>query len=440
MTPRRIAGVAIGVLICAGAAILVWALPAPLPVLPPTIAARTPDVAHGAYLATIGDCTACHTKPGGPAFAGGVPFTLPMGVIYASNITPDPKYGIGNYSLPDFIRLMRDGVAHDGRRIYPAMPYTSFTKVSDGDLQDLYAYFETRVAPAAIPSRPPDIGWPLSIRWPLALWDKAFLDNTRFQPDPTKPHSWNRGAYIVEGLGHCGTCHTPRGIAIQEDATTDSSTAYLSGAVLDGQSVSDLRENAWTGLKNWTQADIVELLQTARTAHAAIAGQMTEVVKNSTQYMQSNDLQAVATYLKSLAPAPQGPSTFAPNPATITTILDGQATSEGAHIYMDSCAACHQLNGEGYDHAFPRLAGNATVLAPSPDSLLSAIIAGARLPSTANAPSALAMPAFGWRYSDAKIAALATFVRTAWGNHAPPVTAADVHQVRAVTMQRSRER
>jgi mono/diheme cytochrome c family protein len=167
---------------------------------------------------------------------------------------------------------------------------------------------------------------------------------------------------------------------------------------------------------------------------------MAEVVKNSTQYMQPTDLQAVATYLKSLAPAPQGPSTFAPNPATITKLLDGTETSEGAHIYMDSCSACHQLNGEGYDHAFPRLAGNATVLAPSPDSLLSAILAGARLPSTANAPSALAMPAFGWRYSDAKIAALATFVRTAWGNTAPPVTAAEVQRVRAVTTQRSRER
>ena len=412
-----------------------------MPAIPATLASRTPDVAHGQYLAVVGDCTACHTRQDGTPFAGGVPFSLPMGVIYAPNITSDPVHGMGAYTLPAFIRLMRQGVARDGRRIYPAMPYTAYAKVTDADLQDVLAYFLQRVPPSAEASRAPDIVWPLSLRWPLALWDKIFLDTAIFRPDPAKSAAWNRGAYLVEGLGHCGTCHTPRGVAIQELGTTGSSHAYLAGAVLDGQSADNLRGNAWTGLGNWSAGDIVELLRTARTAHAAIAGQMTEVVRNSTQYMRDDDLQAIAVYLKTLSPAPDQHDGFSASAATYRRYMSGQEKDDaGARMYMDSCAACHQLNGQGVDHAFPALAGNATVLHESPDSLLSAIIAGARLPSTAGAPSALAMPAFGWRYNDRQIADLASFVRNAWGNRASAVTENEVAQVRAVTTQRSRER
>jgi mono/diheme cytochrome c family protein len=425
----RIAALAVIILV-AGAAILAWALYAPLPKLSPEIANGKPDAAHGAYLAVAGDCTACHTRPGGAPFAGGLPFVTPLGVIYSTNITPDRRNGIGDYTLPEFIRLMRRGVARDGRRIYPAMPYTAFAKMSDADLRDLYAYFLETVTAAAEPNRRSGIVWPLSIRWPLAFWNKLFLDDTRFRPDPAHDAVWNRGAYLVEGLGHCGTCHTPRGLGFQEKATTDDGKFYLSGAVLDGQSVSNLRGNGWTGLGNWQEADIVELLKTARTAHAAVTGQMTEVVANSTQYMRDDDLQAIAAYLKTLSPGQPATGGFAPSDAAYAKIMAGQETSPGARIYMDSCAACHRLDGQGYDHAFPQLAGNATVLHVDPDSLVAVILNGSRLPSTADAPSRLAMPAFGWRYSDAEVAELTTFMRSAWGNHAAAVSADQVSQIR----------
>ncbi|MGI4793711.1 MAG: c-type cytochrome [Janthinobacterium lividum] len=436
----RVAATVAAAAVIVGGVALAWALPAPLPSLPPEIASRTPDPAHGAYLAVAGDCTACHTRPGGAAFAGGVPFVVPMGVVYSTNITPDRTHGIGDYTLPEFIRLMRQGVARDNRRIYPAMPYTAYTKVSDADLQDLYAYFEHSVPAAAEHDFANRIPWPLSIRWPLAFWNKVFLDDTRFQSDPTKPNSWNRGAYLVEGLGHCGTCHTPRGFGFHEKATKDDSPLYLAGAELDGQSPSDLRGNAWTGLGGWNASDIVELLKTARTAHTAIAGQMTEVVANSTQHMHDDDLQAIAIYLKSLSPAPDQHSSFAASDNTYRRIMAGQEDSPGGRMFMDSCSACHRLDGAGYDHAFPQLTGNSTVLHPNSGSLVATILTGARLPSTVDAPSQLAMPAFGWRYSDEEVAELASFVRSAWGNHADAVTADQVRRIRALNNDRSRQR
>ena len=418
------------------AAALAWALPAPLPKLPPGLLARKPDVAHGRYLAVLGDCTACHTKPGGAFFAGGVSFPTPIGVVYATNITPDRRFGAGAYTLPEFIRLMREGVAHDGRRIYPAMPYTEFTKVSDADLQDLWGYVEQGVQPVERPAPRNGIVWPLSMRWPLAFWDKLFLQDRRFQPTASRSAQWNRGAYLVQGLTHCGTCHTPRNLAYGEVAETDASNRYLAGYVLAGQSTANLRANAWTGLGRWTPQEVVELLQTARTALAAVAGQMTEMVVNSGQYIDDADLQAIAVYIKSLGPAPAERSSFKPDGATYAAFHTAAPLSAGARMYRDSCSACHRLDGAGYAHAFPALPGNATVLHPNPDSLLSAILGGARLPSTEGQPSRLAMPSFGWRYSDAEIAELATFVRSAWGNHASAVSAGEVKQVRALVRQK----
>ena len=420
------------------AAALAWALPQPLRPLSPTVLARTPDVEHGRYLAVLGDCTACHTKPGGGAFfAGGVSFPTPIGVVYASNITPDRAHGAGAYTLPEFIRLMREGVARDGRRIYPAMPYTEFTKVSDTDLQDLWGYLQQGVPPSAQPSRKSGIPWPLNIRWPLAFWDKLFLQDRRFRLDPERSAQWNRGAYLVQGLTHCGTCHTPRNLAYAEVAETEASPRFLAGYDLAGQSTANLRADAWTGLGRWTPDDIVELLQTARTAHAAVAGQMTEMVVNSGQHMLDGDLAAIAVYLKTLGPAPPTRSGFTPDGATYAAFKAGRPQGAGARMYMDSCSACHRLDGGGYAHAFPTLAGNGTVLHPDPSSLISAVVGGARLPSTAAQPSKLAMPAFGWRYSDAEIAELATFVRSAWGNRAAAVSAGQVKAVRELGVQKA---
>jgi mono/diheme cytochrome c family protein len=355
----------------------------------------------------------------------------PLGLVYSSNITPDRAQGIGGYSLVDFVRLMRLGVRPDGARLYPAMPYTAYAKVSDADLQDLYAYLMGAVPAVPQANHPAAIPWPLSIRWPLALWNRAFHDDHRFAPDPGRGAPWNRGAYLVQGLAHCGTCHTPRGLAFQEKDVDGRSSLFLSGARLDGESPVNLRGNPGDGLGRWSADEIAELLAAGRSPHSAAVGQMGEVVAHSTQFMTPSDRAAIAVYLKSLSPViDAGRATFAASDATLDEIMAGKQTSPGGRVFMDSCAACHRLSGAGAGRTLPQLAGNAAVLAQYPDSLIRVILNGARLPATGDAPSRTAMPPFGWRYDDQQVAALATYVRRAWGNSASPVTAAQVKAVR----------
>jgi mono/diheme cytochrome c family protein len=422
-------GILILVLVAAGAVAAV-ALHDPQPELSQALLQRKPDATRGAYIARLGDCTACHTAPGGKPFAGGLAFATPVGNVYSTNITSDKDTGIGHYTLKDFIRLMRFGVAPDRRNIYPAMPYTAFAKTSDEDLQDLFAYFMGQVAPVSQVNRT-DIAWPFSMRWPLALWNVAFHDDSRYQPDTAQSAEWNRGAYLVQGFAHCGTCHTPRGVAVQERDVAGRTNLFLSGSSLDGSSPVNLRGNDADGLGKWNVEDIVTDLKTGRTALSAVHGPMTEVVANSTSGMTDDDLTAIAVYLKSLAPAPaDGRATYTPNQDTFAMFKEGRANERGARIYLDSCAACHRTDGQGYDHAFPRLAGNLTVLAPHTDSLLAIIISGNRLPAVQDQPSRLAMPPYGWRWDDAEIADLATFLRSAWGNKAAPVVTSDVTEIR----------
>ncbi len=404
----------------------------PDPHLGPAMAKRAPNPSRGAYIATLGDCAACHTTPGGAALAGGVPLATPLGSVYSTNITPDREHGIGAYSFTDFARVMRQGVRPDGARLYPAMPYTAYAKVSDEDLQDLFAYLTQKVAAAPAPDRVPGIPWLLRVRWPLALWNKAFLQDARFAPEPAKGAAWNRGAYLVQGLAHCGTCHTPRGLGFQEISVDGGSAFYLSGARLAGESPVNLRGNAGDGLGRWSADEIAELLATGRSPHAAVLGQMGEVVAQSTQFMTPDDRSAIAAYLKSLPPAPEeGRATYAPSGATLAAFMAGrESTVPGARMFMDSCAACHRLSGEGEGRSFPHLGGSPTVLAQHPDSLIRVILKGARLPATEAAPSRLAMPPFGWRYDDQQVAALASFVRQSWGNNAAAVSAEDVERVR----------
>lgn len=403
----------------------------PVVTVAPEVAGRPGDPVHGAYLAHAADCTACHTVKGGEPFAGGYPFKTPLGTIYSSNITSDRVHGIGAYSLNDFLRAMREGVAKDGRRLYPAMPYTSYAKVSDADLKDLYTYFTTRVAASSADNRPSNIVWPLSIRWPLAFWDRAFHDDSRFQPVDSHSAEWNRGAYLVQGLEHCGTCHTPRGAGMQELDLNGNTSLYLSGAALDNSSPINLRGDPDSGLGDWSKQDIVALLQTGRGPHSAVTGPMGDVVEHSTQYLTEADLEAIATYLKSLPPRQHDAASFHASDATLKSIMAGNATGQGASIYVDSCAACHRQNGEGASRVFPSLASNPIVLAAQPDSLIAVILNGSRLPSTAGAPTPLAMPPFAWRYDDEQVAELATFLRSSWGNKAPAVTARQVKDVRA---------
>ena len=423
---------ALGTVVALGAiAVAVDVLHLPDPAVSPAIAARQPDVAHGEYVARLGDCTACHTAPGGKPFAGGLPFATPVGTVYSTNVTPDQHTGIGRYTFPDFARLMRLGVLPNGTRIYPAMPYTAFVKVSDEDLQDLFAWMQKGIAPVDQANRPSTAVWPFSMRWPLALWDAAFLDTSRFASDPGKGDAWNHGAYLVQGFAHCGTCHTPRGIFLQEANVDGRSDLFLSGTSLAAGSPINLRSNDGDGLGRWSEGDVATLLKAGRSTYTAVSGQMGEVVQHSTQFLADADLKAIAVYLKSLPPAPEsGRARFAPDETSYKTIMAGGEHSAGGRMFMDSCAACHRLSGSGETTAFPRLAGNASVLSENPNSLIAVIVGGARLPSTAGAPTGLAMPPFGWRYDDEAVAQLATFVRTNWGNHASPVTAAQVATVR----------
>ncbi len=410
----------------------VWNLATTVPpvAIAPAIAQRQPDAAHGKMVAILGDCAGCHTAPGGEPYAGGVVFAIPVGTLYSTNITPDPDNGIGKYQFADFVRLMRLGVAPDGRRVYPAMPYTAYAKVSDEDLQDLFAYLREQVEPVPHASRAAEISWPLTMRWPLAVWNLAFHKALPFVPDATHDAEWNRGAYLAQGLAHCGTCHTPRNFAFAERDTDGSSFAYLSGASFAGTAPINLRGNEGDGLGRWSKEDIVQLLKSGRNPHSAASGPMAEVVGFSTQYWDDADLSALAAYLKSLAPALGDHAVFSPDETTLKTYLDGQATSTGARIFLDSCSACHRLNGQGAMTAFPGLAGNPMVQSRDPASLIEVILAGSRLPSTASAPSSMAMPGFAWRYDDTEVAALASFIRSAWGNHAPPVLPGQVTDVR----------
>jgi mono/diheme cytochrome c family protein len=427
-SPWIIASIATGALIVIAVAVIVTRLPDPA--LTSDLAQRQPDATRGAYIAVLGDCAFCHTSPQGQAFAGGLKIATPIGAVYSSNITPDSEAGIGRYSLKDFIRAMRFGVRPDGTRLYPAMPYTAYARVTDQDLQDLLAYLQSGVAPVHQASRASDIPWPLNLRWPLALWNAAFHEPAGFQADASKDAQWNRGAYLVEGLAHCGTCHTPRGVFFEEKDARGTTDLFLSGTRLDEFSPINLRGNEGDGLGRWSADAIATLLKSGRNEHSAVTGSMTEVVRHSTQFMTEQDVGAIAAYLKSLSPAPGKRASFAANDTTIHTILAGTEQSPGGRIYLDSCAACHRLSGSGESLTFPTLAGNSTVLNSDPSSLVAVILNGARAPATDAAPTGLAMPGFGWRYDDTDIAALATFIRTSWGNDAAPVSAAQVAQLR----------
>lgn len=402
----------------------------PEPAISAEIADRKPDPQHGRRVALEGDCAGCHTARHDDPYAGGVAFATPVGTLYSSNITPDPDQGIGRYSFIDFVRLMRLGVTPSGKRVYPAMPYPAYAKVTDEDLQDLFAWLQKGVAPSGRPSRKGDISWPLTMRWPLALWNLAFDKAKPYQPDPARDAEWNRGAYLVQGLAHCGTCHTPRNFAFAEKDLDGSTPFFLAGASFDGQAPTNLRGNEGDGLGRWSKEDIIQLLQSGRNPHSAVSGSMVEVVSFSTQYFDPKDLSAIAAYLKTLPPAPGDHPAFAPDPATLRSYLDGTENDPGGKIYMDACSACHRLGGQGAGTAMPGLAGNPMVLSRDPSSLIQVILEGARLPSTAAAPSALAMPGFAWRYDDTQVAALASFIRASWGNRAPAVAPGQVTDVR----------
>jgi alcohol dehydrogenase (quinone), cytochrome c subunit len=404
------------------------------------IADQTPaepgSVERGRYIALAADCGACHTANRAASFAGGLALASPLGVIYSTNITPDPQTGIGRYSLNDFDRAVRHGIGPGNVTLYPAMPYPSYAHMTDADIVALYAYFTHEVRPVRSQGHRNGIPWPLSMRWPLAFWRRLFApdpDSVAFDASRYHDPAVARGAYLVEGPGHCGSCHTPRAFTLQERALDDSKEIYLSGnAVVEGWTAVSLRGEPAEGLGRWSTEDIVSTLRSAHNAtHAVVGSPMNDVVVNSTQYLSDADLSAIATYLKTLPPGAHPASSFSADPATASALAAGREADREAQLYDDNCSACHHTDGKGATEVIPELAGNSSVLAADPTSVVRLILRGSRLPATPAAPSALGMPGFGWRLSDEEVAQLGTFVRQSWGNHAAPITATTVHAVRS---------
>jgi mono/diheme cytochrome c family protein len=397
----------------------------------PGLGAGTP-VPGGEYLARVADCVACHSIPGGMAFAGGLKMGTPIGAIYSTNITPDPGTGIGRYSLADFDRALRQGIARDGHRLYPAMPYPSYAKLSDADVAALYGFFMKQVPPVHQANRKTDIPPVLSARWPLAIWDAVFAPRSPYAAKLRHDAAWNRGAYLVQGPAHCGACHTPRGLGQQEKALDESSPKYLAGAELDGWYAPSLRGEMRTGLGAWSDKDVVGFLKHGHNRIGAPFGSMIDVVNNSTPYFSDSDIQAVATYLKSL-PATADEPPLAKDTTTTAALMTRPSAQTGGAIYAGYCASCHGFDGKGFTAYMPGLAGNPVVLHDNPSSLINLTL-NASIPLVVEgAPDAYRMPQFRQQLSDQDIADVVTFIRKGWGNRAPAVTAAQVAKLRKTT-------
>jgi mono/diheme cytochrome c family protein len=362
----------------------------------------------GKYQAILGDCAGCHGKD----LSGGVTLMTPFGKLVTPNITPDKDTGVGNYTAEEFRAAMKDGVAPGGKRLYPAMPFPYYARISDGDVAALWSYLQT-VKPVKKSVDVNQLHFPFNMRVAMAGWDTMFFDPKPHADDPSKSAVWNRGAYLVNGPAHCGACHSPKNML-------GADKGPLTGAVLQGWYAPDLTGDRNAGLGRWSSADIVEYLQTGRNAHAIASGPMAEAVENSTSQMSDADLNAVAVYLKDL-PASRG------NGGSATGVeVQMKAGRAGYDI---NCAACHGRDGKG-NALFPPLAGNPNVLQVRDNTIARVVLAGSRGAATAKAPTGPAMPSLAWKLSDQQSADILTYVRNNWGNSAPAVSAETVGRIR----------
>jgi mono/diheme cytochrome c family protein len=375
------------------------------------------DVVRGKALATAGDCVACHTAKGGEPFAGGLALQTPFGAIMTANITPDNATGIGTWSADDFARAMHEGRRPGGAYLYPAFPYPYYTKVTRADIDAIYAYLRTLPPVQNTVSRN-TLPFPFNIRMSLAGWNMLFFTPGEFKPDPKRSDEFNRGAYLAEGLGHCGACHTPFNAF---GASKDDK--YLQGNQIDNWTAPNITNDRPAGLGKWTVEDIVQYLKTGQTSFSLASGPMKDVIENSTSHMSDADLKAIAVYLKERGAA--GSAAPTPLPASDPRMQMGEA------IFIDTCAACHMRSGAGVERMFPKLAGNVVTTQDDPASLIRIVVGGGRAAATDSRPTSPAMPSLGYRLNDAQIAAVVTYVRNSWGNAAAPVSAEAVQELRA---------
>ncbi|MEO7159988.1 MAG: c-type cytochrome [Polaromonas sp.] len=411
-------------LLAAATAAAVWSLNVRDEVDVKTTAAFAPSdslIARGAYLARAGNCMTCHTARGGQPYAGGLGLATPFGTVFTSNLTPDANTGIGSWSSAHFWRALHNGRSKSGRLLYPAFPYTSYTQVTREDSDAMFAYL--RSLPAVNqPNRPHALGFPFSSQAALAVWRALYFKPGVYQPDAGRNAEWNRGAYLVNGLGHCSACHSPR-----DALGGNRQSLALAGGLIPMQNwyAPSLASRHEAGVGDWSGEQIVSLLKNGVAPGASVSGPMAEVVLRSTQYLDQPDLHAMAQYLKALpdaSPRPQAPDRPANTSAN---------TEKTAKLYEQHCAQCHGDKGQGIANAYPPLAGNRAVTMASTENLVQMVLGGGFAPATAGNPRPFGMPPFVLVLSDSEVAAVITHVRSSWGNQASAITALDVHRIRA---------
>ncbi|WP_280156286.1 cytochrome c [Piscinibacter sp. XHJ-5] len=376
----------------------------------PALAATPALVERGAYLARAGNCGACHTARGGAPYAGGPGVETPFGTVYASNLTPDTKTGIGAWSAAHFWRAMHNGRSRDGRLLYPAFPYPNFTQITREDSDALYAYLRS-LAPVPQPNKPHALRFPYDSQLSLAVWRALFFSPGTHKADPTRTAEWNRGSYLVHGLGHCNACHGGRNIL---GAT--SGKLELGGGLIPMQSwyAPSLVSPAEAGVASWSTPEVVALLKSGVAPKGSVLGPMAEVVYRSTQFLSDTDLQAMAVYLRAL-PQQQPPVDDE------VKKRDPALMQRGARLYDQNCAQCHGERGEGSPGAYPALAGNRAVTMDAPANLVRIVIYGGFLPATAGNPRPFGMPPFSQQLDDNDVAAVLSYIRGSWGNNASMV-------------------
>jgi mono/diheme cytochrome c family protein len=378
-------------------------------------------IQHGRYMAAAADCTACHTAKGGQPFAGGGALETPFGTLLSPNITPDLVTGIGGWTDEQFVDAVQNGIGRGGIHLYPAMPYPFYTKLTREDVIAIRAFLDT-VQPVHNLVQPNQLPFPFNQREVMVGWNALYFKPGEFKPHPSKSAEWNRGAYLVEGAAHCALCHTPK-----NSMGADENDRAMQGSVLQTWYAPNLTGDRRIGIGDWTVDDIVLYLKTGRNRYDIASGPMADAVTHSTSHLTNADLRAIAVYVKDLPPG--GGGLPQPVSAQDPTMQRGQA------IYNQQCAACHTVRGEGIVGLFPRLSGAALVQQSQATSLIRVVLVGSRAVATDAAPTGPAMPSFAWKLSDGDIAAVVTYIRNAWGNAAPPVSAGEVSNMRRTLLR-----
>ena len=407
---------ALVILIGIAIALVVWRSDGDTAIPPATVTAFDDPqlIERGAYLARVGHCAGCHTAQGGSPYAGGYGVLTPFGTVYASNLTPDPETGLGEWTSDDFWRALHNGRSKDGRFLYPAFPYPNYTQVTRGDADALFAYLRS-LPPVKQPNHAHTLRFPYSTQAALGVWRALYFEPGVYEPVASQPAEWNRGAYLVKGLGHCSACHASRNALGASHETLDGGPMPVQGWY--APSLLSKRE---ASVAHWEPSRIVALLRDGVTPGASTIGPMAEVVYGSTQHYKEADLQAVAAYLAAL-PAED-------DPAPEAEAVSKARWARGERVYSERCADCHGESGEGVRGMYPALAGNRAITMDDPTNVVSAVLRGGFAPTTAGNPRPFGMPPYATLLNDEDIAAVVSYIRNAWGNRASAVTAWEVQR------------